>query len=344
MGKTISVVGRPRERFACTLPMERGQRTAAQMGGMARITFIMLWIGISGWTYKGWRGVFYPKDLAQHRELAHASRVFNSIEINGTHYSLQRPSSFEKWRAETPADFLFSIKGSRFITHMKKLGDVDEALANFFASGVLALGEKLGPFLWQLPPNLGFDSARLERFFARLPRSAGEASALAKKHTAKLKHGAHTKIIAGGRPLRHCLEVRHPSFMTPAFFDCLRQHQVAFVFADTAGKWPYAEDLTADFVYIRLHGAEQLYVSGYGDDSLDWWAKRIRCWMRGAQPPDARLVSAPPRRATGSKDLFVYFDNDAKVKAPFDAQRLRARLEHRRAHLSGARFPANASA
>jgi uncharacterized protein YecE (DUF72 family) len=296
------------------------------MCAIVRITFSMHRIGISGWTYKGWRGVFYPKDLPQSLELVHASQVFNSIEINGTHYSLQRPSSFTRWRRETPDDFVFSIKGGRFITHMKKLRDVDDALANFYASGVLALGKKTGPFLWQLPPNLGFDADRMRRFFELLPRSSAEAAALAKKHTSKLKHGACTRITDGDRRLRHCVEVRHPSFLTPAFFDCLREHKIAFVFADTAGKWPYAEDLTADFVYIRLHGAEQLYVSGYSDAGLDWWANRIRFWSRSMQPPDARLITPQPRRSLKIRNVYVYFDNDAKVKAPFDAQRLRARL------------------
>lgn len=283
----------------------------------------MFRIGISGWTYKGWRGVFYPPQVTQKRELAHASRIFNSIEINGTHYSLQRPSSFESWREETPDDFLFSIKGSRFITHMKKLRDVEEALANFFASGILALREKLGPFLWQLPPNFGFHPQRLETFFALLPRDTRSAARLAKKHTAKLKHGSYTKP-GGDRRLRHCMEVRHTSFMVPEFFALLRRHHIAFVFADTAGKWPYAEDLTADFVYVRLHGAEQLYVSGYTDPELDWWAARLRQWSRGEQPKDVRIVT--PHSRVCIKDLFVYFDNDAKVKAPFDAQRLNERL------------------
>lgn len=292
-----------------------------------RISYDMHRIGISGWTYQGWRGVFYPTGLPQHAELAHASTIFNSIEINGTHYSLQRPSSFARWRDETPPRFVFSIKGSRFITHMKKLRDVDEALANFFASGVLALGAKLGPFLWQLPPNLGFDADRIESFLQLLPRSTAEAARLARKHTSKLKHGACT-IAKHDRELRHCMEVRHPSFMTPTFFNLLRKYKVAFVFADTAGKWPYAEDLTADFVYIRLHGAEQLYVSGYTDDELDWWADRIRFWSRSAQPRDARLVATKPRRMRKIRDVFVYFDNDAKVKAPFDAIRLRERLNN----------------
>ena len=282
-------------------------------------------IGISGWTYAGWRGVFYPEKLPHKEELAHASRLFNSIEINGTHYSLQRPASFESWYAATPKAFVFSIKGSRFITHMKKLRGVEEALANFYASGVLALREKLGPFLWQLPPNLRFDRERIERFLDLLPRTTRAAARLAKRHGSVLKHGAFTKADED-RPLRHCMEVRHASFMVPEFIAILRRQKVAFVFADTAGKWPYSEDLTSDFVYIRLHGAEQLYVSGYSDAELDWWAARIRHWRRGGQAGDAKLIT--PHRKRTIRDIYVYFDNDAKVKAPFDALRLRERLPH----------------
>jgi uncharacterized protein YecE (DUF72 family) len=291
-------------------------------------------IGISGWRYAGWRGKFYPKDLAQHRELEFAGRTFNSVEINGSFYSLQLPSSYKRWYEATPADFLFSVKGGRFITHMKKLRDVETPLANFFASGVIALREKLGPILWQLPPSLGFDAERLRNFFELLPRNTQEATKLAKKHDAKLKARAFTKIDIE-RPLRHAMEVRHPTFMNPEFFALLREYNVAFVVADTAGKFPYAEDLTADFVYIRLHGAEKLYVSGYNDRALDWWAKRIDLWRKGRQPRDAKLIADykidPPSRSYGaagnrSKDVFVYFDNDAKVHAPFDAIRLSERL------------------
>ena len=285
----------------------------------------MFRIGISGWTYKGWRGIFYPKGLPQKRELEHASRAFNSIEINGTHYSLQRPTSFIAWREGTPAGFVFSVKGSRFITHMKKLRDVDTALANFFASGVLALGEKLGPLLWQLPPQLAFNPERLDKFLGALPRDTAAAARLAKRHDERLNGRSWTRP-GPRRPLQHCLEVRHPTFLVPEFFRLLRRHNVAFVFADTAGKWPYAEDLTADFVYIRLHGSEQLYVSGYRDAELDWWAARMQFWARGAQPADAKLVTAPPRRRPKIRDVFVYFDNDAKVHAPFDAARLRERV------------------
>ena len=284
-------------------------------------------VGISGWRYPGWRGIFYPKELPHNRELEFASGAFNSVEINGSFYSLQSPSSYKRWYEATPADFLFAIKGGRFITHMKKLRDVETALGNFFASGVLALREKLGPILWQLPPNLGFNCERLLDFFQLLPRDTAEVARLARKHDDKLKTRAFLKIDIS-RPVRHAIEVRHPSFMVPEFFELLREHRVAFVFADTAGKWPYAEELSADFIYIRLHGAEQLYVSGYTDAELDWWAARIERWRRGKQPDDARLIGSR-RIDQQRRDVFVYFDNDAKVHAPFDAIRLAKRLRVR---------------
>jgi uncharacterized protein YecE (DUF72 family) len=300
-------------------------RTARGVGnGQKKKDAVSVRIGISGWRYAGWRGKFYPKDLPQRRELEFASRVFNSIEINGSFYSLQLPSSYQRWYAETPEGFVFSVKGARFITHMKKLRDVETPLANFFASGVLALREELGPILWQLPPSFSWNQERIAQFFALLPRDTGEATKLARKHDDKLKARAWTKIDMV-RPLRYAMEIRHPSFMVPEFFELLRDHNVAFVFADTAGKWPYAEDLTADFVYCRLHGSEKLYVSGYSDTELDWWAKRIKFWRRGKHPPDAKLVGNPKSRAR-KLDIFVYFDNDAKVHAPFDAVRLAKRL------------------
>lgn len=283
-----------------------------------------LHIGISGWTYPPWRGVFYPKKLSQQLELQYASRQHNTIEINGSFYSLQRPSSYERWYEETPPGFVFSVKGARFITHMKKLREVETPLANFFASGVLSLREKLGPILWQFPPNFGWNEERFRKFFELLPRTTEEAAELAKLHDDKLKHGAWTKTDAS-RPLRYAVEIRHPTFLVPEFFALLREHRIAFVYADTAGKWPYVEDLTADFVYIRLHGSEQLYVSGYSDQELDSWAARIKLWSRGKQAADARLVTKAKVK-TGPRDVYVYFDNDAKVHAPFDAKKLAARL------------------
>jgi uncharacterized protein YecE (DUF72 family) len=284
-------------------------------------------IGISGWNYKGWRGVFYPKGLAQRRELEFASRAFNSIEINGSFYSLQWPSSYQRWYAETPDDFLFSVKGPRFITHMKKLRDAQAPLANFFASGVLALEEKLGPILWQFPPNFGWNPPRFREFFELLPQTTSEAAALARRHDEKLKVRAFLKTKRD-RLLRYCVEIRHVSFLVPEFFELLREFNIAFVFADTAGKWPYAEDLTSDFVYCRLHGDTQLYASGYSASALDWWAHRLKLWREGRQPKDARLITA--KQIPEARDLFAYFDNDAKVHAPFDAQQLSARLGLRR--------------
>src|SRR6266480_1800491 len=217
-------------------------------------------IGISGWTYVPWRGTFYPKDLPQKKELFYASRQLNSIEINGSFYSLQTPGSYRKWYDETPEGFVFSIKGGRFITHMKRLRNVRPALANFFASGVLALHEKLGPILWQLPPSMKFDAALLQSFFDLLPRDTKQAAALARRHDDRLKTRAFMTIDAN-RPVRHSLEVRHETFKDPAFIKLLRANNIALVVADTAGKWPYMEDVTADFVYCRLHGDEELYVS-----------------------------------------------------------------------------------
>jgi uncharacterized protein YecE (DUF72 family) len=262
--------------------------------------------------------------LAQRCELEFASRTFNSIEINGSFYSLQLPSSYWRWHEETPAGLVFSVKGPRFITHMKKLRESEVPLANFFASGVLALREKLGPILWQLPPSLGWNESRLRSFFDLLPRDSAAAARLGRKHNDKLKTRAWLKIDQP-RPLAYALEVRHPTFLVPEFFSLLREYNIAFVFADTANKWPYAEDLTADLVYIRLHGSEQLYVSGYSDQEIDWWAKRIELWQRGRQPRDARLVAAIKTDGK-SRPVFVYFDNDAKVHAPFDAIRLGQRL------------------
>ncbi|MGH3886756.1 MAG: DUF72 domain-containing protein, partial [Pseudonocardiaceae bacterium] len=247
----------------------------------------------------------------------------NTVEINGSFYSLQRPSSYQSWAAATPEDFVFAVKGGRFITHMKKLRDVETPLANFFASGVLALGAKLGPLLWQLPPNLPFDADRLATFFALLPRSTAEAAALAQRHDQRLEDRAWTSTDAD-RPLLHALEVRHPSYRDPALVELLRAHGIALVVADTAGTWPYLEDVTADFIYVRLHGDAELYVSGYTDEALDAWAERIRSWQAGESPRTEHTI-APPA-PTRPREVFVYFDNDAKVHAPADAVSLAQRL------------------
>jgi uncharacterized protein YecE (DUF72 family) len=281
-------------------------------------------IGISGWRYAPWRGIFYPSRLRQKDELDYASRQFPSIEINGTFYSLQRPHLIESWYADTPGNFVFALKGSRYITHMKRLDDVETALANFLASGILLLKEKLGPFLWQLPRNFAFDAARIDAFLALLPRDTDAAARIARRHD----HRVDDRNWIGPQPnrkLRHAIEIRHESFADPAFVTLLRRHGVALVYADGFGL-PYFEDVTADFLYLRLHGAEELYASGYSSDALDGWAARIRAWSAGREPPDRKTISPlrPAKRA--ARDVYVYFDNDAKVRAPFDALGLAARL------------------
>ncbi len=264
-------------------------------------------IGISGWTYAPWRGVFYPKELRHADELSFASKAFSTIELNGSFYSLQQPSSYTRWYEQTPAGFVFSVKGGRFITHMKRLTDAAVPLANFFASGVLCLREKLGPFLWQLPPTFRFDAARIRAFFELLPKTTHEAERLARKYDSWLSNRSAVEALHEA-PLRHTLEVRHPSFLNPSYIELLQTYGIASCIADSAGLYPLIEDLTSDFVYVRLHGAKRLYTSGYSTQELSTWARRIRDWHYGTDPP--------PR------DVYVYFDNDVKVRAPFDAQNL----------------------
>lgn len=283
-------------------------------------------IGISGWRYARWRGTFYPAGLAQRRELEYAAGCFPSVEINGSFYSPQRPDSFQRWHDETPEDFVFSVKGPRFITHMKRLRDCEQALANFFASGILRLGAKLGPVLWQLPPTLRFDAELLDAFLGSLPRDSEAALARARKRDTALMQGRSALAIDRNRPIRHALEVRHDSFCDPACMRLLRRHNVAVVVADTAGKFPYLEDVSADFVYVRLHGDAQLYASGYSDSALDRWAARIAAWASGAEPDDAARVGARARKRA-MRDVYCYFDNDMKVHAPFDARGLMQRLQ-----------------
>lgn len=282
-------------------------------------------VGISGWRYKPWRGVFYPPGLPQKRELAYAAGIFDSLEINGTFYSLQRPQSFSGWAAETPDNFWFSVKGSRYITHMLKLKDIKQPLANFFASGVLRLGSKLGPFLWQFPPNFGLNLERFEKFFEVLPRDFRSAACLATRCDRRIiKNPVVTSRL--DLPLRHAVEVRHQSFVTREFIQLLRRHSIALVCADTVD-WPRLMDVTSDFIYCRLHGSQALYVSGYDDQALDRWARRVVAWVRGGEPADAERVIHSKAPGRSSRDVFVYFDNDAKVRAPVDAQGLRTRVE-----------------
>lgn len=285
-------------------------------------------IGISGWRYEGWRGVFYPKGLAQARELEFASRAVPTIEINGSHYSLQTLTSYRSWYQATPKNFVFSVKGPRYLTHMLRFRDESArpAIANFFASGVLALGEKLGPFLWQFPPSFSFRPERLERFLTLLPRNTDEAVELARQHDSRVREPWFE--VSRRRRLRHAIEIRHASFCTPEFPALLRKHRIALVVSDAVADWPYVEDVTSDFVYLRLHGAETLYGGSYTDAALDRWAGRLATWAAGDEPADARRI-APVAARKARRDVFCYFDNDQKVKAPFDAQRLISRLANR---------------
>jgi uncharacterized protein YecE (DUF72 family) len=265
-------------------------------------------VGVSGWRYPRWRGDFYPQGLVQRRELEYVASRMNSAEINGSFYSLQRPTTYQRFVDETPDDFLFAVKGGRFITHMRRLAGIDTALANFLASGVLALGTKLGPMLWQLPPSLEYDERLVAGFLERLPRTTKQAAELAGSHDDKVKPGHALVEAPVDVPVRHCLEVRHRSFCEEGAIATLEEYDVALVVADSPGKWPYLERATSNFMYARLHGHTALYASGYSPSSLDTWADKVRAWR------DQGL------------DVFVYFDNDSRGRAPHDAVGLLERL------------------
>ena len=264
-------------------------------------------IGISGWRYAPWRGVWYPEGVPQRRELEFCARHFPTVEINGSFYSLQRPGSYDAWYRATPLGFLFAVKGSRYITHLLRLRNVERPLANFFASGVLGLREKLGPFLWQLPPTLTYERERVAAFFELLPRTTVQALALARRRDARMTGRARLAVDADRR-LHHVVEVRHPSFVSDDFRSLARQQGISIVVADTAGRWPMMLDATTNMVYVRLHGDVRIYTSGYSEGALAGWARRIRRWARKG------------------RDVHVYFDNDVKVRAPFDALALMRRL------------------
>ena len=282
-------------------------------------------IGISGWRYKGWRGSFYPEDLPHRRELEFVAGHFNTIELNGSFYSLQRPQSFKQWHDETPDGFVFAVKGSRYLTHMIKLNSAETPLANFFAQGVLRLGKKLGPILWQFPPQFAFHAEKLQTFFDLLPHTQSEAADLGRRHDHRLK-GRSWLEVETNQPIRHAVEIRHASCECAEFITLLRKNRVGLVVADTV-EWPLLMDVTADFVYCRLHGSEQLYASGYKANAIDTWARRIIQWSRGEEVTDGKRAHPKPASKRGSRDVYVYFDNDAKVRAPFDAASLRKRVD-----------------
>lgn len=281
-------------------------------------------IGVSGWTYKNWRRGFYPWDLPQRRELGYAASKFNALEINGTFYGLQTPKAFAAWAEAVPKDFVFAVKGSRYITHMLRLRGVETPLANFFASGPLALGDKLGPLLWQFPPNFRFDAERLEPFLKLLPATTAAAARLGRHHDHRLRARAYLRA-GPDRPLRHAIEIRHDSFRDPAFVELLRKYGVALVCADTVD-WPRLMDLTASFVYCRLHGSVALYSSGYTDAELDQWAARIHAWSSGKPMRDGEFAAAPLDDGK-PRDVFLFFDNTDRLQAPTDAIGLMRRLD-----------------
>jgi uncharacterized protein YecE (DUF72 family) len=266
-------------------------------------------VGIGGWRYPSWRGVWYPPGLPQRRELEFAASRLGTVELNGSFYSLQRPESYARWAAATPDDFVFAVKGGRYVTHLRRLRDPAQALANFFASGVLALGPKLGPVLWQLPPQLAFDPGLVGDFLALLPRTTTAVAALSRQHDARFEGRVLTRTDAE-RPVRHTIEVRHPSFATDTFRALAAEHGVGVVVADTAGRWPLLLEVTSDVVHVRLHGHGELYTGRYDDAALALWADRVRGWRERA-------------------DVYVYLDNDAAGHAPFDAERLARLLDLR---------------
>ena len=269
----------------------------------------MIYVGTSGWVYPHWRRVFYPPGLAQARELPFYAERFVTVEINGTFYRMTTPKSVARWRAAVPPDFLFAVKGSRYITHMLKLRRFERPLANFFAQGILLLGAQMGPILWQLPPRLKFLRERALPFLEALPRDLATAERLARRHDDRVKRRSALHAPDGhGAELRHVLEVRDESWLFDEALDLLRQQKIALVSAETAGKHPYSLERTADFAYVRLHGSQALYGSQYTGDELDVWAARLGEWARAGH------------------DAYVYFDNDNKAFAPGDALRLISRL------------------
>jgi uncharacterized protein YecE (DUF72 family) len=255
--------------------------------------------GIGGWTFEPWRGVFYPPKLAQSKELGYASRHVTAIEINGTYYGSQKPESFRKWHAETPADFVFSVKGPRFATNRKILAEAGESIGRFLASGVGELGEKLGPLLWQFAPTKKFDATDFGAFLALLPATHD------------------------GLRLRHVVEVRHDSFCVPEFIALLRDHNVAVAFADHAS-YPAIADATADFVYARLQTGDDRIKTCYPPKVLDAWAKRLVTWAEGGTPSDLPTFAKPAKKTP--RDVFAFLIHEGKVNAPAGAAALIERL------------------
>ncbi len=279
-------------------------------------------VGVAGWTYAPWRGVFYPGDLKREQELAHAARHFRTIEIGETFHGIQRPESFETWARQVPADFAFTVLAPRDITHVRRLRDIRIPLANFLASGLLRLGLHLGPILWRLPANLRFDPVLIGSFLKMLPRDTAHAAAIGRDHDRTLRGRPYldTDIV---RPIRHAVEVRHGSFRCQDFIDLLRAHGVALACTAGAGE-PAPMDVTSNFIYCRLRGPEGIGLDGYDTAALDLWSRRIKSWAGGEEPADAARIGGKARAS--KRDVFVVFDNDRKVRAPANALELIRRL------------------
>jgi uncharacterized protein YecE (DUF72 family) len=261
----------------------------------------MIRVGIGGWVFAPWRGEFYPKGLPQARELEHASRNLTSIEINGTFYRTQKPDSFRKWAQETPDDFVFSLKGPQFATNRRVLAEAGESVDRFFASGVLELKSKLGPILWQMAPTKKFDPEDFEGFLALLPPNLD------------------------GRTIRHVVEVRQESFLTPSFIELLRKFSVGVVLVES-DKHPLIADVTSDFVYARLQRTSEKEKAGYAPKALDAWAKRAKAWADGGAPDDLTTI-AGTAPAKAKRDVFIYMISGAKVRAPAAAMALIERVK-----------------
>jgi uncharacterized protein YecE (DUF72 family) len=257
--------------------------------------------GVGGWTFEPWRGVFYPDGLAHARELEYASRQLTTIEINGTFYRTQSPKTYAKWAAETPDGFVFALKGLRFVTNRRVLGEAGDSLKRFLDSGPLELGDRLGPFLWQFAPTKKFDVADFGRFLELLPGKLG------------------------GRTLRHAVEVRHDSFCTPEFVDLVRSFGIAIVYAEHAS-YPEIADVTSDFVYARLQKGKDTVKTGYAPKALDAWAARAKTWAAGGMPDDLPILGARKAPKKMPRDVFVYFIHEGKVRAPAAAMALMDRV------------------
>lgn len=258
-------------------------------------------VGTGGWTYPPWRDNFYPTGLPHSQELAYASRQLSAIEVNGTYYSTFKPASFAKWRDEAPEGFVFSLKASRFTTNRRVLAEAGESIERFIDSGISELGGKLGPIVWQFMPTKVFDASDFEAFLALLPKKVD------------------------GLALRHVLDVRHPSFMSAAYLKLARQYHCATVLCD-APDYPSFADLTGDVVYARLMRSEASRKTGYAPAALDGWAANTRAWAEGGEPADLPRVAAPVKGKTRTRDVFVFFINGAKERAPGAATALLQRL------------------